>query len=111
MDFYFRQYWTDPRLDFSAYKGLNEIQVSTDYTNKIWVPDTFFPNEKRAYYHTATTPNELLRISSNGNVLRSIRRGAVCSNPLLFSSLLPLSSHGQEEEEEEEEEREYGDSS
>lgn len=73
MDFYFRQYWTDPRLDFSAYKGLNEIQVSTDYTNKIWVPDTFFPNEKRAYYHTATTPNELLRISSDGKVLRSIR--------------------------------------
>lgn len=73
MDFYFRQSWTDPRLDFSTHKGLEEIQVSTDYTEKIWVPDTFFPNEKRAYYHTLTTPNELLRISSNGTVLRSIR--------------------------------------
>ncbi|XP_053651806.1 gamma-aminobutyric acid receptor subunit beta isoform X6 [Cherax quadricarinatus] len=82
MDFYFRQYWTDPRLDFSANKGLNEIQVSTDYTGKIWVPDTFFPNEKRAYYHTATTPNELLRISSQGNVLRSIRLTITASCPM-----------------------------
>ncbi|KAB7495402.1 Gamma-aminobutyric acid receptor subunit beta [Armadillidium nasatum] len=66
MDYYFRQHWRDPRLDFSQHKGLNRIQASTDYTNKIWVPDTFFPNEKRAYYHTATTPNEMLRIEPNG---------------------------------------------
>ena len=73
MDYYFRQHWRDPRLDFSQYKGLDRIQASTDYTNKIWVPDTFFPNEKRAYYHTATTPNEMLRIQPDGTVLRSIR--------------------------------------
>ncbi|XP_042234377.1 gamma-aminobutyric acid receptor subunit beta-like isoform X10 [Homarus americanus] len=82
MDFYFRQYWKDPRLDFSANKGLKEIQVSTDYTQKIWVPDTFFPNEKRAYYHTATTNNELLRISAEGNVLRSIRLTITASCPM-----------------------------
>ncbi|XP_042862862.1 gamma-aminobutyric acid receptor subunit beta-like isoform X15 [Penaeus japonicus] len=82
MDFYFRQSWTDPRLDFSTHKGLEEIQVSTDYTEKIWVPDTFFPNEKRAYYHTLTTPNELLRISSNGTVLRSIRLTITASCPM-----------------------------
>ena len=70
---YFRQYWTDPRLKFNAPKWIETIDVSTDFTQCLWVPDTFFPNEKKAYYHTATTPNEMLRISKNGDVLRSLR--------------------------------------
>ena len=73
MDFYFRQHWKDPRLKFSGPKGLGYMQVSSDFTAQIWLPDTFFPNEKRAYYHKATTDNEMIRIHSDGNILRSMR--------------------------------------
>lgn len=73
MDFYFRQYWRDPRLRFSGPKSLGHIQVSSDFSAQIWLPDTFFPNEKRAYYHKATTDNEMIRIDAEGNILRSLR--------------------------------------
>ena len=49
------------------------MTVGAEVAEKIWVPDTFFANEKSAYFHTATTPNTFLRISHNGDVLRSIR--------------------------------------
>lgn len=47
--------------------------VSTEFLQKIWVPDTFFANEKSSYFHMATTSNEFLRISHNGEINRSIR--------------------------------------
>lgn len=77
-DFYFRQRWRDERLSFGALPTLESMTVGAEVAEKIWVPDTFFANEKSAYFHTATTPNTFLRISHNGDVLRSIRwvRGA-----------------------------------
>ncbi|KAA0192062.1 hypothetical protein HAZT_HAZT011624, partial [Hyalella azteca] len=58
---------------FSGNKSLADIQVSSDFSAQIWLPDTFFPNEKRAYYHKATTDNEMIRIDAEGNILRSMR--------------------------------------
>lgn len=72
-DFYFRQKWTDNRLSFTPTGGITELVVGADFAQKIWVPDTFFANEKVASFHTATTPNTFLRISSNGDIYRSIR--------------------------------------
>jgi glycine receptor alpha-3 len=72
-DFYFRQAWKDPRLAFVPSDGVDNLVVGAEVAEKIWVPDTFFANEKQAYFHTATTANTFLRIGSKGEVLRSIR--------------------------------------
>jgi hypothetical protein len=48
-------------------------QVGVDYKNKLWVPDTFFPNEKNSFFHLATTHNSFLRISAAGDVSTSQR--------------------------------------
>lgn len=72
-DFYFRQLWRDSRLSFKARHGISQILVDAEVADKIWVPDTFFANEKQAYFHEATTKNTFLRISHDGQVLRSIR--------------------------------------
>ena len=72
MDMYFRQYWQDPRLSFSE-PGLEKLVVGAEYIKLIWVPDTFFVNEKSAYFHDATTENQFLRILHTGEILRSIR--------------------------------------
>ena len=72
-DFYFRQIWKDPRLSFKARPGISQIPVGAEVADKIWVPDTFFANEKQAYFHEATTKNTFLRISHDGQVFRSIR--------------------------------------
>ncbi|RWS08478.1 GABA-gated chloride channel 3 subunit-like protein, partial [Dinothrombium tinctorium] len=71
-DFYFRQTWKDPRLSFKPLPKINELFVGAEVAERIWVPDTFFANEKQAYFHIATTKNTFLRIGNNGEVQRSI---------------------------------------
>ncbi|GBM69640.1 Gamma-aminobutyric acid receptor subunit beta [Araneus ventricosus] len=73
LDFYFRQSWKDDRLAFIARPGLDSLTVGAEVADLIWVPDTFFANEKTAYFHQATTPNTFLRINSEGEVFRSMR--------------------------------------
>ena len=72
-DFFFRQFWQDPRLAFEAKDGLVTLNIGSEYLKNLWVPDTYFPNEKTSYYHLATTSNEFLRIKPAGDILRSIR--------------------------------------
>ena len=73
-DMYFRQFWSDPRLAYDGPKfGIEKLVVGAEYIRLIWVPDTFFVNEKIALFHKATTDNQFLRIMQNGDVLRSIR--------------------------------------
>ncbi len=73
LDMYFRQFWQDPRLSFASRPGLEKLVVGAEYIQLIWVPDTFFVNEKTAYFHKATTENQFLRILHTGEILRSIR--------------------------------------
>ena len=73
LDMYFRQFWQDPRLSFEKRASLEKLVVGAEYIKLIWVPDTFFVNEKTAYFHDATTDNQFLRILHTGEILRSIR--------------------------------------
>lgn len=43
---YLNQYWKDERLAFSQEEVLT---LSGDFAEKIWVPDTFFANDKNRY--------------------------------------------------------------
>ena len=47
--------------------------MGADYIKLIWVPDTFFVNEKTAQFHAATQDNQFLRITHQGEILRSMR--------------------------------------
>ncbi|CAG2108338.1 unnamed protein product [Medioppia subpectinata] len=81
-DFYFRQSWRDSRLAFMKRPGIDALFVGAEVSDKIWVPDTFFANEKSAQFHRATTENTFIRIKSNGEVLRSIRLTITSSCPM-----------------------------
>ena len=73
-DMYFRQFWSDNRLKFNGSNfGIEKLVVGAEYIRLIWVPDTFFVNEKVATFHKATTENQFLRIAQSGDVLRSRR--------------------------------------
>ncbi|CAG2059196.1 unnamed protein product [Timema podura] len=74
LDFYFRQFWTDPRLAFRKRQGVETLSVGSEFIKNIWVPDTFFVNEKQSYFHIATTSNEFIRIHHSGSITRSIRK-------------------------------------
>jgi len=81
-DFYFRQGWKDPRLAFKPIPGIENLYVGAEVADKIWVPDTFFANEKSAYFHQATTFNTFLRLGHLGDVFRSIRLTVTASCPM-----------------------------
>lgn len=69
---YFRQSWLDPRLAFDDKPG--DVGYLTLYdADKIWKPDTFFSNEKEAYFHHVLRPNLFVRIFPTGRVLYSVR--------------------------------------
>ena len=68
-DMYFRQFWHDPRLAFERAPGLDKLVVGAEYIKRIWVPDTFFVNEKVALFHQATTENQFLRYGFHTKII------------------------------------------
>lgn len=61
------------RFDTFLQSRVHQLVVGADYIKLIWVPDTFFVNEKSAQFHAATQDNQFLRITDKGEILRSIR--------------------------------------
>ncbi|XP_074661152.1 glycine receptor subunit alpha-2-like isoform X2 [Tubulanus polymorphus] len=82
IDFYLRQSWNDPRLKFTPKNFVKMIRPKASDIDKLWLPDTFFRNEKAGKTHDITVPNRLLRIYSNGDVWFATRITATFSCPL-----------------------------
>lgn len=86
-----RQKWFDERLSYGNNKSivsfLPEYFILTD-DSKIWMVDTFFPNEKNGHRHMIDKPNMLLRIYGNGKVLYSVRLSLVLSCPMYLQVCL-----------------------
>ncbi|XP_064636425.1 glycine receptor subunit alpha-2-like [Lineus longissimus] len=68
---FFRQRWRDSRLAYTAYT--TPLTLGFARVGEIWVPDSFFNNEKTGIQHAVTVPNKLLRIYPDGEVLYSQR--------------------------------------
>ena len=77
MDFYFRQYWRDPRLAFTPLNNeTNELTLGGDFVKLIWLPDTFIRNSKSLSMHLSTSSsqtNTLIRVKNTGDILYSTR--------------------------------------
>lgn len=71
MGIFMRQKWNDPRLSFNEYT--EKVAVHTKLLHKLWFPDLFFANEKKASFHRVTADNRLLHLFPNGDVLYSVR--------------------------------------
>ena len=70
----FRQLWNDNRLAFNNMGGKIKYLTMTE-RDKVWMPDTFFRNEKDANFHEIIQPNLYVRVFPNGDVLYNIRVG------------------------------------
>ncbi|XP_071951834.1 gamma-aminobutyric acid receptor subunit beta-3-like isoform X2 [Antedon mediterranea] len=72
MDLYFRQQWNDPRLAFDG-SVITGLALTNEMAKRVWIPDTYFINEKKASYHTILTENTLISITPSGDMLYSTR--------------------------------------
>ncbi|KAI6176857.1 Ligand-Gated ion Channel [Aphelenchoides bicaudatus] len=89
IDLYLRQFWHDKRLAFDSLNSdgtTSSLTVGIDMVKSIWVPDTFFPNEKKSFFHETTSHNSFLRIDNLGNVIRSIRLTVTANCPMNLHS-------------------------
>jgi len=80
---YLRQAWRDPRLKFEPIQGkISRVRLGDDGWDKIWIPDTFFRNEKRASFHDVTVKNRLLRLNATGHLWYVTKISATLSCPM-----------------------------
>ncbi|XP_021954165.2 gamma-aminobutyric acid receptor subunit beta-like isoform X1 [Folsomia candida] len=68
---YLNQYWKDDRLAFST--NDEQLTLSGDFAEKIWVPDTFFANDKNSYLHDVTEKNKMVRLAGDGSITYGMR--------------------------------------
>jgi len=84
----FRQLWNDNRLQFNNMGGKIKYLTMTE-RDKVWMPDTFFRNEKDAKFHEIIQPNLYVRVFPGGDVLYSIRVSLTLACPMNLK-LFPL---------------------
>ena len=72
-DIYFRQRWDDPRLAYNESEYDDSLTLTHGFINDIWIPDTFFANEKAAQTHDVIVSNDQLKIYPNGSIVHSVR--------------------------------------
>ncbi|XP_038604150.1 gamma-aminobutyric acid receptor subunit epsilon isoform X2 [Tachyglossus aculeatus] len=90
IDIFFAQTWYDRRLRFNS--TLKALTLNSNMVSRIWIPDTFFRNSKRADSHWITTPNQLLRIWNDGKVLYTLRL-TIEAECLLQLQNFPMDTH------------------
>ena len=56
LDIYFRQSWTDLRLQFVS-DHISAFHFNWRIFDKIWTPDTVFSNSRNAFLHKVSVPN------------------------------------------------------
>ncbi|MFH4973796.1 hypothetical protein AB6A40_000505 [Gnathostoma spinigerum] len=80
LHFTFREEWVDERLLFYS-DSLSHIVLSPE--QRIWMPDTFFQNEKRGKKHKVDTPNIMIRVyNATAKILYSSRMTLTLSCPM-----------------------------
>uniref|UniRef100_A0A8C4RCY8 Gamma-aminobutyric acid type A receptor beta3 subunit n=1 Tax=Eptatretus burgeri TaxID=7764 RepID=A0A8C4RCY8_EPTBU len=68
---YFLQFWHDKRLLYTDIP-LN-LTLDNRVAEQLWVPDTYFINDKKSFVHGVTVKNRMIRLHPDGKVLYGLR--------------------------------------
>ncbi|XP_032886775.1 gamma-aminobutyric acid receptor subunit beta-4-like isoform X2 [Amblyraja radiata] len=68
---YFQQGWRDKRLSYTAIP-LN-LTLDNRVADQLWLPDTYFLNDKKSFLHGVTVKNRMIRLHPDGTVLYGLR--------------------------------------
>ncbi|KAG8144760.1 hypothetical protein E2320_013203 [Naja naja] len=81
------QSWQDKRLAYSDL-ALN-LTLDNRVADQLWLPDTYFLNDKKSFLHGVTVKNRMIRLHPDGTVLYGLRTDTRVF--LLFAACLALS--------------------
>ena len=70
---YLNQYWQDERLAFGTEFFNSTLTLGADFAEKIWVPDTFFANDKHSVLHDVTEKNKVVKLKGDGSISYGMR--------------------------------------
>ncbi|XP_063040794.1 gamma-aminobutyric acid receptor subunit beta-4 isoform X3 [Engraulis encrasicolus] len=68
---YFQQSWRDKRLAYTE-MDLN-LTLDNRVADQLWLPDTYFLNDKKSFLHGVTVKNRMIRLHPDGTVLYGLR--------------------------------------
>ncbi|XP_035824225.1 glycine receptor subunit alpha-1, partial [Aplysia californica] len=85
LNVFLTQTWLDTRLQFHDLIDAEYLELDSKLTNKFWVPDLYFVNEKSSSFHSVTVPNRLLHLYSDGTVVYKLRYTYTLTNVLLVT--------------------------
>ncbi|XP_060573536.1 gamma-aminobutyric acid receptor subunit alpha-6-like isoform X3 [Ruditapes philippinarum] len=85
---YFRQRWTDERLQFDI-RNISEVTLNNLFLENIWKPNTYFLNGQKSHQHNIPRPNLFVRIRSDGRVYLSRRLTVKAACPMKLN-LYPM---------------------
>ncbi|KAL7853543.1 hypothetical protein AOLI_G00203870 [Acnodon oligacanthus] len=68
---YFQQSWRDKRLAYVE-MPLN-LTLDNRVADQLWLPDTYFLNDKKSFLHGVTVKNRMIRLHPDGTVLYGLR--------------------------------------
>jgi len=87
VSFNLRQKWKDSRLRFPADgPQMEHIKLGDERMRQVWLPDTFFRNEKKSHFHEITTSNRMLRLSRDGTLYYVTTISATFSCPMYLQT-------------------------
>lgn len=87
---YFQQAWRDKRLSYNVIP-LN-LTLDNRVADQLWVPDTYFLNDKKSFVHGVTVKNRMIRLHPDGTVLYGLRSVQTISDSSSFSLLITASN-------------------
>ena len=65
--------WNITKTYESQYKDVDYFEIDTENMKKLWIPDLYFPNEKRASYHRVMSSNTGMKYYPDGMIDYSAR--------------------------------------
>ena len=83
---YLNQYWRDDRLEYGDVD--EQMTLTGEFADRIWVPDTFFANDKKPFLHQVTESNRMVRLSGDGSIAYGMRYEQLLYQTLRSYSLL-----------------------
>ena len=84
MNLFVRLAWVDQRLKWSWPNETDYVVAGGDISDKLWVPDIFFPNERHGIKHSLTQNNVNLRFYPNGQIFLIVRYSLILACDMAF---------------------------